>query len=69
MPFSKGFIRQVVESTTLVDLISEHGITLKRAGTNYKGLCPFHEELIRVFINKGHPIDLETFTSSLLFEA
>ena len=44
MPFSKGFIRQVVESTNLVDLISEHGITLKRAGTNYKGLCPFHAE-------------------------
>ena len=44
MSFSKGFIRQVVESTNLVDLISEHGITLKRAGTNYKGLCPFHAE-------------------------
>ena len=44
MPFSKGFIRQVVESTNLVDLISDHGITLKRAGTNYKGLCPFHAE-------------------------
>ena len=44
MQFSKGFIRQVVEGTNLVDLISEHGITLKRAGTNYKGLCPFHAE-------------------------
>ncbi|MED5435955.1 MAG: DNA primase [SAR324 cluster bacterium] len=44
MQFSKGFIRQVVEATNLVDLISEHGITLKRAGTNYKGLCPFHAE-------------------------
>jgi len=44
MQFSKGFIRKVADATNLVDLISEHGITLKRAGTNYKGLCPFHAE-------------------------
>ena len=44
MQFSKGFIRKVADATNLVDLISEHGITLKRAGANYKGLCPFHAE-------------------------
>ncbi|HIA57441.1 MAG TPA: DNA primase [Candidatus Lambdaproteobacteria bacterium] len=44
MQFSKSFIRKVADATNLVDLISEHGIMLKRAGTNYKGLCPFHAE-------------------------
>ena len=44
MQFSKDFIRKVAEATELVDLISERGITLKRAGANYKGLCPFHSE-------------------------
>ena len=47
MQFSKDFIRKVAEATELVDLISERGITLKRAGTNYKGLCPFHSEKTR----------------------
>ena len=44
MKFTKDFIREVVEATNLVDLISEHGIILKPAGSNYKGLCPFHLE-------------------------
>ena len=56
MQFSKGFIRQVVEATNLVDLISEHGITLKRAGTNYKGLCPFHVEKTPSFNVNPFPI-------------
>ena len=44
MKFSKSFIRQVVDATDLVDLISDHGVTLKRVGSSYKGLCPFHSE-------------------------
>jgi DNA primase (EC 2.7.7.-) len=44
MQFSKSFIRQVADATDLVDLISDHGVTLKRAGSSYKGLCPFHSE-------------------------
>lgn len=44
MQFSKDFIRKVAEATDLVDLISRHGITLKKAGVNFKGLCPFHSE-------------------------
>ena len=44
MQFSKNFIRQVADATDIVDLISDHGITLKRAGSSYKGLCPFHSE-------------------------
>ncbi len=41
MQFSKIFIRQVADATDIVDLISDHGVTLKRAGSGYKGLCPF----------------------------
>ena len=44
MQFSKSFIRQVADATVLVDLISDHGVTLKRVGSSYKGLCPFHLE-------------------------
>jgi DNA primase len=44
MQFSKSFIRQVADATDIVDLISDHGVTLKRAGSSYKGLCPFHSE-------------------------
>ena len=44
MQFSKSFIRQVADATDLVDLISDHGVTLKRVGSSYKGLCPFHSE-------------------------
>ena len=44
MQFSKSFIRQVVDATDLVDLISDYGVMLKKAGSSYKGLCPFHSE-------------------------
>tara|TARA_Y100001970_G_C14230379_1_gene858247 strand:- start:531 stop:2300 length:1770 start_codon:yes stop_codon:yes gene_type:complete len=44
MNFSKDFIKKVLEATNLVELISESGINLKRSGSNFKGLCPFHSE-------------------------
>lgn len=36
-------IQQLLASTDLVDLVSGY-LALKRAGTHYKGLCPFHQE-------------------------
>lgn len=36
-------IEEVRRKTDIVQLISE-AVTLKKAGRNYKGLCPFHEE-------------------------
>lgn len=36
-------ILEVQRSTDIVDLISEY-IPLKKAGANYKALCPFHDE-------------------------
>ncbi|HUF74204.1 MAG TPA: DNA primase [Gammaproteobacteria bacterium] len=39
----KVFINELVARTDLVDLIGAR-VTLKRAGSNHKGLCPFHDE-------------------------
>ena len=36
-------IQQVLAATNIVDVIGRV-VTLKRAGTNYQGLCPFHTE-------------------------
>ena len=39
----RAFIDQVLASTDIVELIKEK-VTLSKNGTNYKGLCPFHNE-------------------------
>lgn len=36
-------INELKEQIDIVDIISEY-VTLKKAGHNYKGLCPFHQE-------------------------
>ncbi|OHW62572.1 DNA primase [Andreesenia angusta] len=45
MPYSydEDTIREVRERNDIVDIISQY-VELKRAGSNYKGLCPFHNE-------------------------
>lgn len=43
MRFEQDFIERVRESTNLVELISNH-VQLRRTGSNYQGLCPFHNE-------------------------
>lgn len=42
-PFDPGFIRDVRERTSLVELIAPT-VALKRAGHDLRGLCPFHQE-------------------------
>tara|TARA_Y100000768_G_scaffold388518_1_gene384909 strand:+ start:1772 stop:3457 length:1686 start_codon:yes stop_codon:yes gene_type:complete len=39
----RAFIDQVLSSTDIVELIKEK-VNLTKNGTNYKGLCPFHNE-------------------------
>lgn len=39
----KDLLQEIKERVDIVDLIGEY-ITLKKAGQNYKGLCPFHSE-------------------------
>ena len=36
-------IEQINEKTPIVELVSEF-VTLQKAGKNYRGLCPFHQE-------------------------
>ncbi|MFQ6041290.1 MAG: DNA primase [Candidatus Poribacteria bacterium] len=40
----KNLIDEVREQTDIVQVISEHGIPLRRAGKSYKAPCPFHDE-------------------------
>lgn len=46
---SNDNVSRVKESNNIVDLIGEY-VDLKRAGKNYKGLCPFHREKTPSFI-------------------
>jgi len=39
----QSFLNDLVARTDIVDLIGGR-VTLKRAGSNHKGLCPFHDE-------------------------
>ncbi len=45
MPFTdrESLTRQIRDGVDIADLISGY-MTLRRAGANFKGLCPFHEE-------------------------
>jgi DNA primase len=48
-------IRSIQDSVDIVDVISRY-VTLKRSGSSFKGLCPFHEEKtpsFTVFPNSG----------------
>ena len=36
-------IDKILEATNIVDVVSEF-VTLRKAGSNYKGLCPFHDD-------------------------
>lgn len=44
MQISKKEIEAVKRSHDLVTVIQSHGIKLRKKGSNYVGLCPFHEE-------------------------
>jgi DNA primase len=46
------FINDLVARTDLVELIGAR-VTLKRAGSNHKGLCPFHDEKTPSFTVSG----------------
>ena len=36
-------IDEIIEKTDIVDLVSEY-VNLEKAGSSYRGLCPFHNE-------------------------
>ena len=41
--FSESAVEEVLNSVDIVELISDY-LSLKKAGSNYKALCPFHRE-------------------------
>ena len=43
MNYSNELIERIKDSNNIVDVISQY-VTLKRKGTTYFGLCPFHRE-------------------------
>ncbi len=47
--YSENTIQDVINSNDIVNIISEY-VTLKRAGRNYMGLCPFHREKTPSFV-------------------
>ena len=45
----QSFIQDLLARTDVVDVVGRH-VTLKKAGINFKGLCPFHGEKSPSFI-------------------
>src|SRR5258708_16140971 len=43
MKYSDDIIQRVKDSTDIVSVVGEY-VPLKKAGTSYKGLCPFQSE-------------------------
>ena len=41
--FSQNFIEEIKYRNKIEDVISSY-VNLKRAGSNYQGVCPFHSE-------------------------
>lgn len=44
MRVSKESIEEIKKAHDLKEVVASHGIKLKKKGTNYVGLCPFHKE-------------------------
>jgi DNA primase len=44
MRVSRTGIEEIKRRNDLAEVVSEHGIELKKRGRSYFGLCPFHEE-------------------------
>ena len=43
MAIPESFVQSLVERADIVDVVSRY-VKLKRSGSNYFGLCPFHSE-------------------------
>lgn len=43
MKFSPDFLQKIKGAVSLIEIVGEH-VVLKKSGSNYTGLCPFHSE-------------------------
>jgi DNA primase len=60
MAFPDSFVEEVRHAADIVRVISEH-VALKRAGTSWKGLCPFHQEKTPSFNVRQEPAVFHCF--------
>ena len=58
MQITKKQIDAVKRSNDLVSVIQSHGIKLRKKGSNYVGLCPFHKEKTPYRKSKDKPVSL-----------
>jgi DNA primase len=54
MAFPEGFVEEVRRAADIVRVISDH-MPLKKMGSSWKGLCPFHEEKTPSFNVRQEP--------------
>ena len=60
MGFQEGFIEEVRRASDIVRVISEH-VSLRKMGTSWKGLCPFHKEKTPSFNVRSEPAVFHCF--------
>ncbi|HEX9189943.1 MAG TPA: DNA primase, partial [Vicinamibacteria bacterium] len=60
MAFPDGFVEEVRRVADIVRVISEH-VALKKMGTSWKGLCPFHQEKTPSFNVRQDPAVFHCF--------
>jgi DNA primase len=60
MAFPEGFVEEVRRAADIVKVISDH-VSLKKMGSSWKGLCPFHEEKTPSFNVRQEPAVFHCF--------
>jgi len=60
MAFPEGFVEEVRRAADVVRVISEH-VALRKMGTSWKGLCPFHQEKTPSFNVRSEPAVFHCF--------
>ena len=50
-------VDKILDAANIVDVVSDF-VTLKRAGVNLKGLCPFHDDIIGITCLIAVAVDL-----------
>ena len=45
----RATVDRIMDAAQIVDVVSDF-VTLRKAGVNYKGLCPFHDDRTPSFV-------------------